>query len=196
MAEVKSVSGDESTILLVDSNLRLRFLPSFSQFSIQFCVDCMEETKSFASPSLLTHHGGDGWQKVTYAKKHRKNNISDSSKLDGSSAVIKNDVFKGLEKHAEDRRRKLEAQRAASAAYDEDEIPVRSKKDRDDEDSAGSDAKESNAAAANGKDKPKKIKKAKITVPEAAAKIDADDLTAFLSSISVSFQFRFLILFY
>lgn len=161
----------------------------------------MEETKSFPPPSLLTHNGGDGWQKVTYAKKHRKNHNSDSSKLDGSAAVIKNnDVFKGLEKHAEDRRRKLEAQRAASAAYDDDEIPVRSKKDRDDEDgdedSAGSDAKESNAAAANGKDKPKKVKKPKITVPEAAAKIDADDLAVFLSSISVSFQFRFLIMLY
>lgn len=166
----------------------------------------MEEDKSFSLPSDLANHAedsGHGWQKVTYPKKQRKNQsnktAADSSKVplpSGSGIVTeKNSVFKGLEKHAEERRRKLEAQRAASAVYDDDDgIPVRSKKNRgedddDDDDYASSDAKENNAAEANKKEKPKKAKKPKITVAEAAAKIDANDLAAFLSSVSVFFYF-------
>ncbi|KAK6134196.1 hypothetical protein DH2020_032052 [Rehmannia glutinosa] len=104
----------------------------------------------------------------------------------------KNSVFKGLEKHAEERRRKLEAQRAATGIYDDaDEVPLRSKKNRgedDEDDYASSDAKENNPAEANKKDKPKKVKKPKVTVAEAAAKIDANDLVAFLSSVSESYE--------
>lgn len=103
----------------------------------------------------------------------------------------KSGVFKGLEKHAEERRRKLEAQRLASSVYDvDDEIPVRSKKNRgddDDEDYSSSDHKENGEAETNKKEKkPKSVKKPKITVAEAAAKIDANDLIGFLSSVSVS----------
>lgn len=160
----------------------------------------MEEDKSFSLPSEPIHRNDDsahGWQKVTYAKKQRKNQskktASDSSRLvlpNGSVIVTdKNSAFKGLEKHAEERRRKLDAQRASAALYDDDDqIPARSKKDwaeDDDDDYPSSDAKENNAADANKKEKPKKVKKPKVTVAEAAAKIDADDLAAFLSSVSV-----------
>ncbi|XP_057765934.1 uncharacterized protein LOC130986521 [Salvia miltiorrhiza] len=123
----------------------------------------MEEANSFSEP---THHG---WQKVTYAKKHRKTTPSDSSKLQGSAKNV------GLEKHAEE----LEEQ---PAFYDDDdEILVSSNKDRDDDEDQENSAKAS-------KDKPKKIKKLKITVAEAAANIAADDLAAFLSSISESYE--------
>lgn len=162
----------------------------------------MEEDKSFSIISEPINHAEDnnhGWQKVTYAKKQRKNQnkktASDSSKVPNGSGIApeKNSVFKGVEKHAEERRRKLEAQRAAVVYDDDDEIPERSKKNlgRDEEDddlSSDADVK-NNVAEVNKKEKQKKVKKPKVTVSEAAAKIDADDLAAFLSSISVFFAF-------
>lgn len=158
----------------------------------------MEEDKSFFSTSEPINHSDDnnhGWQKVT-AKKQRKNQNKkpavDSSKLPNGSAIApeKNTVFKGLEKHAEERRRKLEAQRAA-AVYDDDdyENQGRSRNNRgrdeyDDDLSSDADVK-NNAVEVKKKEKQKKVKQPKVTVSEAAAKIDADDLTAFLSSVSV-----------
>ncbi|KAG6396740.1 hypothetical protein SASPL_142897 [Salvia splendens] len=162
----------------------------------------MEEDKSFSSiPDPISHSddSNHGWQKVT-AKKQRKNQnkkaaAADSSKLPNGSAIApdKNSVFKGLEKHAEERRRKLEAQRAA-AVYDDDDIDraARSRNNRgrdEDEDDLSSDADvKSNAVEVTKKEKQKKVKKPKVTVSEAAAKIDADDLVAFLSSVSESYE--------
>lgn len=159
----------------------------------------MEEEKSIPVHSETSHHADDnnhGWQKVTYAKKQRRNQNgkapADSTKVNGSAVLPeKNSVFKGLEKLSEERRRKLEAQRAATVYDDDDEIPVRSKKnlvDDDDEDDLSGDAKENNDAEANKKEKPKKVKKPKVTVAEASAKIDADDLVAYLSNISESYE--------
>ncbi|GER48776.1 hypothetical protein STAS_25964 [Striga asiatica] len=157
----------------------------------------MEEDKSVSiSAEEANNHG---WQKVTYAKKQRKNQATKTAP-DSSSRLLllngsdKDIVFKGLEKHAEERRRKLEAQRAAAPVYDDDDrIQVRSRRDggEDDylEDDYGSgDAKENKPAEANKKEKPKKVKKPKVSLAEAAAKIDADDLAAFLSSVSESFE--------
>ncbi|KAL7090823.1 hypothetical protein ACP275_12G066300 [Erythranthe tilingii] len=153
----------------------------------------MEEDKSF---SELIHRGEDnshGWQKVTYVKKRTKASKNTSSNLlpNGSGAVTdKNGVFKAVEKNAEDRRRILDAKRAASSLYDDDDgFPVRSNRNvDDDEDYPNGESKENIPADANKKDKPKKVKSPKVTVAEAAAKIDADDLAAFLSSISESFE--------
>ncbi|KAI3453143.1 hypothetical protein Pfo_009806 [Paulownia fortunei] len=163
----------------------------------------MEEDKSFSLTSEPINHAEDnshGWQKVTYAKKQRKTQndktASDSSRVLPNGSGIppeKNSVFKGLEKHAEERRRKLEAQRAAAVYDDDDEIQVRSKKNRGDEDDddVSSDADVRNdVAEVNKKEKPKKVKKPKVTVAEAAAKIDADDLAAFLSSVSESYEWQ------
>ncbi|KAL3631402.1 hypothetical protein CASFOL_024386 [Castilleja foliolosa] len=128
-----------------------------------------------------------GWQKITYVKQ-RKNQAKKASDPSGFAlangsgiGADKNSVFKGLELHAEVRRRKLEAQQSASALYgDDDETQVRSRKNdgEDDEDNYGSsDAKENKPAEANKKDKQKKVKKPKVTVVEAAAKIDIYDLS-------------------
>ncbi|KAL6577574.1 hypothetical protein OROMI_009902 [Orobanche minor] len=162
----------------------------------------MEEDKSIAFTSEPVHHGEDnshGWQKVTYAKKQRKNqNKKASSELsrvlpNGSGILSENNsVFKGLEKHAEERRRKLEAQRASAINEDDDEIQGRPRKNRggdEDDDYLTSDVDvKNNAAEINKKEKPKKVKKPKVTVAEAADKIDADDLTAYLSNISESYE--------
>ncbi|PIN21749.1 hypothetical protein CDL12_05559 [Handroanthus impetiginosus] len=162
----------------------------------------MEEDKSFTLPSDPIKHAedsGHGWQKVTYAKKQRKNQTKKAAadpsgvSLPYGSGIItdNNGVFKSLEKHAEERRRKLEAQRAATSIYEDEEVPVRSRKNRaedDDDDYPSSDAKENNATEANKKEKPKKVKKPKVTVAEAAAKIDANDLLSFLSNVSESYE--------
>ncbi|KAK6146755.1 hypothetical protein DH2020_020624 [Rehmannia glutinosa] len=162
----------------------------------------MEEDKSLALTSEPIHHAADnnhGWQKVTYAKKQRKtqnkNTSSDLSKAlpNGSGSIPeKNSVFKGLEKHAEERRRKLEAQRASAIYDDDDEIQGRPRKNRggdEDDDYLSSDADvKNNVAEVTKKEKPKKVKTPKVTVAEAAAKIDADDLAAFLSSVSESYE--------
>ncbi|KAL1556557.1 transmembrane protein 214-A-like protein [Salvia divinorum] len=156
----------------------------------------MEEDKSFSEPINHSDDSNHGWQKVT-AKRQRKNQNKkaavDSSKLPNGSAIApdKNTVFKGLEKHAEDRRRKLEAQRAATV-YDDDDDNERSRNNRrrgEDSDDLSSDADvKSNAVEVKKKEKQKKAKKPKVTVSEAAAKIDADDLVAFLSSVSESYE--------
>lgn len=128
-----------------------------------------------------------GWQKVTYAKRQRKDGSkpSDSGKLVNGSAVSGGDsVFQSLEKQSEERRRRIEAQKAAiSAAY---EAPVRSvnRNDDDDSDVEGGGA-EKNGNVAEKKTKTKKPKKLKVTIAEAAAKIDAGDLAAFLADVSV-----------
>ncbi|KAL2518839.1 Protein of unknown function DUF2359 [Abeliophyllum distichum] len=156
----------------------------------------MEEDKSFSFPS--SEENTHGWQKVTYAKKQRKSQPgkgnSDPSRVVPNGSAEKNGVFKNLEKHAEERRQKLESQRAAAIYDDEDDVPVRSKKKWGDEDydddasDVDGNAKENNAAEATKKEKPKKEKKPKVTVAEAAAKIDASDLSTFLSHVSGSYE--------
>ncbi|PSR88145.1 Transmembrane protein [Actinidia chinensis var. chinensis] len=134
-----------------------------------------------------------GWQKVTYAKRQRKvpAKQSESGKVaaNGSAEGGADKVFRSLEKHSEERRQRLEAQRAAIAAQSDD--PVRSKLRSDDEDD-DSDAEAANGVVENGGDekkvKPKKVKKPKVTVAEAAAKIDAADLADFLVEITASYE--------
>ncbi|CAL5213970.1 unnamed protein product [Lathyrus oleraceus] len=136
-----------------------------------------------------------GWQKVTYAKKHKKkeaNGVAGSNKLtfNGNDAA-----FRSLELHSEDRRRRiLEAQSAADADFDD--APVRSKqRSRLNDDDYDEDDEDVDRLAENGKveeakkvKKEKKPKKPKVTVAEAAAKIDAADLESFLVDISASFE--------
>ncbi|KAL3644711.1 hypothetical protein CASFOL_009891 [Castilleja foliolosa] len=162
----------------------------------------MEEDKPITLSSEPISHGQDnshGWQKVTYAKKNRKNQNNKPSDLsrvspNGSGLPSENNsVFKGLEKHSEERRRQLAAQRA-SAVYDDedDEIHGRRRRNRGEDEDEGYLSSDANvkhiAAEVNKKEKPKKVKKPKVTVAEAAAKIDANDLDGFLCSISESYE--------
>ncbi|CAJ2677681.1 unnamed protein product [Trifolium pratense] len=144
----------------------------------------------------VSNNSDHGWQKVTYAKKHKKKEAngvagSGSNKLtfNGNDAA-----FRSLELHSEDRRRRiLEARTAADAEFDD--APVRSKqRGRNYDDDYDEDDDDVDRAAENGKTeevkkvKQKKPKKPKVTVAEAAAKIDASDLEAFLVDISTSFE--------
>ncbi|KAH7516319.1 hypothetical protein FEM48_Zijuj10G0122500 [Ziziphus jujuba var. spinosa] len=148
--------------------------------------------------------GGDhGWQKVTYAKRQRKikpsatssDSVSNRNKLVGNGAVDGADnVFRSLEQQSEDRRRRiLEAQRTAAANDVASAVSaaVRSKHRSDyddDEDSETEAVVENGKVEEEKKVKQKKPKKPKVTVAEAAAKIDANDLSAFLVDISTSYE--------
>ncbi|XP_061338478.1 uncharacterized protein LOC133285282 isoform X2 [Gastrolobium bilobum] len=150
--------------------------------------------------SAAAHSADHGWQKVTYPKRQKKKandstNGSDSransNKLGPNGTVPGADtVFRSLELQSEDRRRRiLEARRAADAGFDD--VPVRSKqRSRDDDEDDDEDDEDVDRSAENGKGeeakkvKQKKLKKPKVTVAEAAAKIDAADLGAFLVDIS------------
>lgn len=137
-----------------------------------------------------------GWQKVTYAKKQRKQPAkkSDSGNIvsNGSAFHGGDSVFTSLEKQSEERRRRIEAQKAA---IDYDDAPIRSSKHRSDDDDDESDGEvgkgvQNGVVVAEKKPKVKKQKKPKVTIAEAAAKIDADDLAAFLADISVSYFYE------
>ncbi|KAI4313759.1 hypothetical protein L6164_026714 [Bauhinia variegata] len=141
-----------------------------------------------------------GWQKVTYAKRQRKtkpNNNSDSnanpSKIVANGTLSGADnVFRSLEQQSEDRRRRIqEAQKEANAV--DDDVPARSRQrswydDEDDDDNDAEPVTENGKEEEVKKAKQKKPKKPKVTVTEAAAKIYAADLAAFLAEISESYE--------
>ena len=140
-------------------------------------------------------HVDHGWQKVTYAKRQRK--TAKPSADAGSAKIVPNgtvsvpgadNVFRSLEQKSEERRRRIAEAQKAAAVDDDEAVPVRSKIRSDDEDGEDSDG----VGVENGKPsedakkvKQKKPKKPKISVAEAAAKIDVNDLLAFLADVSV-----------
>ncbi|XP_010265344.1 PREDICTED: transmembrane protein 214-like [Nelumbo nucifera] len=138
-----------------------------------------------------------GWQKVTYAKRQRKNKPSDSAgdpgKFRPNGVVVGGDnlnVFQSLEEQSKERRRRVEAQKAAAAAALSEPVPKpkhHSDDDGDDSDGEVAGGGE-NAASEVKKPKQKKPKKLKVTVAEAASKIDASDLAAHLVDVTASYE--------
>lgn len=134
-----------------------------------------------------------GWQKVTYVKR-RPNKQQNKAKPAGATVDGGDgNVFRAIEQKSEDRHRRIvEAQRKAAALYDIPTQKDRSK--RDDSDDGESDEERENGVVdqekAEKKEKKKKKaeKKPKVTVAEAAAKIDVSDLAAFLVDISGSYE--------
>ncbi|KAG8053573.1 hypothetical protein GUJ93_ZPchr0001g30590 [Zizania palustris] len=125
-----------------------------------------------------------GWQKVSYPKRHRKQAPSAAPDLAVANGGHKANVFEAVEKQSQMRHRALQAARdaadpdariaAATAAYSDDE-----------------DSDEAPVALPEGevkKPKVKKPKKPKVTVAEAAALIDAENLSAHLAEISESYE--------
>ncbi|KAK9750279.1 hypothetical protein RND81_02G183800 [Saponaria officinalis] len=145
-----------------------------------------------------------GWQKVTYAKK-RKNQqtgkqksaaISAFGSVEERNGTGNGNVFRAIEQQSEDRHRRIvEAQKKSSA---EEEFVEghkgngRSKKWGDEsEESGSSDVEERDNEVkkeTTKKKKPKAEKKPKVSVAEAAAKIDAESLAAFLVDISGTYE--------
>ncbi|KVH97669.1 uncharacterized protein LOC112523192 [Cynara cardunculus var. scolymus] len=138
----------------------------------------------------ISEDNNHGWQKVTYAKK-RKNQAKQQALPNGSPLAANDNVFTAIEKKSEERRKVIEAHRLA--IYDP-APPVRSSRKKDYSDYEDSDEElETNGVSGNDvveetKKKPKKVKKPKVTIAEAAAKIDVDDLASFLLDVTTSFE--------
>ena len=131
------------------------------------------------------------WQTVSYHKRNRNNNKSSSKQP--LAADPSPDVFSSVQRHSEhSRRRLLESQIASEAEAAAAAAPSRSKRHSDDEDD-GDAEHEAIAVQEVKKAKQKKPKKPKVTVAEAASRISADDLDAFLAEITVSVSFSRLI---
>lgn len=149
-----------------------------------------------------------GWQTVTNKKRNRKPTKADNSGdlavsvavngVNGDPSSSSSNVFSGIEQHYEERRGKiLEAQIARESAYLDEEFG-RSKKnshsdENDDDDYSGGNENENENVVdvKKGNKKKKKVKAPKVTVAEAASKINADEFATFLAEITVSFCFFF-----
>lgn len=149
-------------------------------------------------PTNLNHHQNQdsGWKTVSYTK--RRKNPPKNSVQPASTPFPNSNVFSSIDQHSEDRlRRAKEAAAAAAAAAAAIQSAVRSKQHSDDDDDSGAEnsggAVENWGAEEAKKVKPKKPKKPKVSVGEAASKMDADDLAAFLLDISVSYNFEILL---
>lgn len=135
------------------------------------------------------------WQTVSYQKRTRKPSNSPAPETahdlrNGSSnGSAVTDVFRSIEQHSEERRRRAtEARMAADAVADFAVAGSKRHSDGDD----GDDSDDEVSAVQNGggdevkKAKVKKPKKPKVTVAEAASKMNAVDLEVFLADITVS----------
>ena len=166
-------------------------------------MDSFESNENHQIAGNINTHSNTndhGWQKVTYAKRQRKQKPAAHSAANNSIDNNEpNNVFRSLELQSEDRRLKIiESQRVAANAVAVADTRSRSKHHRsdgdegDDYDSDDAGFLEENAKADEKKVKQKKPKKPKVTVAEAAAKIDAADLANFLSDISVCVLYIYL----
>ncbi|XVF20612.1 hypothetical protein REPUB_Repub12eG0015800 [Reevesia pubescens] len=133
----------------------------------------------------------NGWQTVSYSKRNRKPlkpPPSENFSVDRPNGGVSSDVFRSIEKHSEDRRRR--AAEAAAVAEEAEAVSSAvangSKSDYEDDSDTGGAAE--NVAVEIKKVKQKKPKKPKVTVAEAASKIDAGDLSAFLIDITSSYE--------
>ncbi|XP_011021372.1 PREDICTED: uncharacterized protein LOC105123462 [Populus euphratica] len=137
-----------------------------------------------------------GWKTVTYSKRNKKQQlpkVSHSPENSSSEHRRSNgvgggeaDVFRSIEQHSEDRRRRIAEE---SRRREEEESGERDGSKRNsDEDGESDDGDRGGAGEQVKRVKKPKAKKPKVTVAEAAAKIDAGDLGAFLVDITVSYE--------
>ncbi|KAJ9557589.1 hypothetical protein OSB04_012203 [Centaurea solstitialis] len=137
-----------------------------------------------ASSSTSNNDGGDqGWKTVSYKKKSRRkgaNKVNEGHADHGGSGA--DDVFRSIEEQSEGRRRRvIESQKAAV-----DSVDAAVAADGGEVEEDGSDVE--NLEVKKKKSKAKKLKKPKVTVAEAAAKINDSDLAVFLADITESYE--------
>lgn len=148
-------------------------------------------------PLLLDHISGQGvvagagagdssggWQTVAYPKRHRKGAaIAKPNAIHDHDTAV--DVFRSVEQQAEERRRAAEARRRAAAAVEEYGAGAVVVSDEESGGEGGDAAGEAEGEAGVKVLKRKKAKKPRVTVAEAAAKIDAGDLAAHLLELTI-----------
>lgn len=131
------------------------------------------------------------WQTVVYPRRQRKQHVKQANSADLDKAKSNGDgksIFQSLELHGEERRRRAEEQRAAAASTllaSETNGKIAASDEDSDEEAANQ------SGAVNGEEKKvkqKKPKKPKVTVAEAAAKIDPSNLADFLVEITASYE--------
>lgn len=134
-----------------------------------------------------TYREDADWQTVSYRKKTSKHSNSESFLPDRrpNGGAVLSDVFREVEEHSADRRRRMQEAQVDTTAVIRDGLNRHSDEDDD------SDAEVTAADVEVKKVKQKKPKKPKVTVGEAAARIDAGDLGAFFVDITVSVNFHF-----
>ncbi|CAN6445750.1 unnamed protein product [Victoria cruziana] len=152
----------------------------------------MEESSANYVEAAENSQSNHGWQKVVYHRRQRKSKPEnsapgDSIRANGDKA---GNVFRSVEQHAEERRRRvLDAQKAALQAEFLAKPAANAAAGTSDEDSDAENSHPNGAAPAEEKKtKQKKPKKPKVTVSEAASKIEASNLSAFLVDISGSYE--------
>ncbi|KAJ6766621.1 TRANSMEMBRANE PROTEIN 214-LIKE [Salix purpurea] len=141
-----------------------------------------------------------GWKTVTYSKRNKKQQLSKASNSSESSSSDhrrsngvsgeKVDVFQSIEQHSEDRRRRIEEEwrRREEESGERDGSKRHSDEDDGESDDGGHGGDSGGAGEEVKKVKKPKVKKPKVTVAEAAAKVDAGDLAAFLVDITASYE--------
>ncbi|KFK44407.1 hypothetical protein AALP_AA1G253100 [Arabis alpina] len=152
------------------------------------------EYNGFETTNGNNTHNDHGWKKVEYPKRNRKQKPTDQATTNGTALSNGDNVFRSLEEQAQDRHRKI---LAAKKASEDDSDLTRSKRrsngygdegyDFDDSDSEIALGKENLKVEETKKVKPKKEKKPKVTLAEAASKIDASNLAAFLVEATESY---------
>lgn len=155
----------------------------------------VEESSSAAAAALPAKDPDHGWQKVTYAKRRRRLQNAADPILDRPNGLPhagdRSHVFASVEQKALERRRALESASTVVAAAEAGTAAPRSRTaaaasdDEDDDSGAEAPRGEQENGEAAKKVKQKKPKQPKVTVQDAASKIDAGDLGAFLVEVSV-----------
>lgn len=147
--------------------------------------DLPPEFMTTSERAAKSERGQGAWQTVPSRAKARKPEAPKSSGLSATKGVAGDgsSLFASLEDETRQRRARIEAKRAeeeggAEVHEDDDEDP--------EFEGYGENAKGGAAAAAAGEKKEKKPKKPRVTVAEAAAKINPEELAAFLVQINVS----------
>lgn len=149
----------------------------------------LQEVQENAASNGGANYTDHGWQKVSYPKRQRKSKSKadpekpNLSRLNGTLTNGGPNVFRSLEQQSEDRRRRiLEAQRAYAAdVVDADAKVKNNRSDLDDDSDLEGVKPNGKPAEVEKKVKQKKPKKPKVTVAEAAAKIDPDFLSVHLA---------------
>ena len=130
---------------------------------------------------------GDGpWSTITRVRSVDKRKQKGEALINGGNKtdIGTSSIFSALEESSEARRSRIVSAKQAAADADRD------MSDDEEEDEFGEEAeRKANGAvveAEEKKEKPKKMKKPKVTVADAAGAMNSNDLSAFLTEISVS----------
>ncbi|KAK8964709.1 hypothetical protein KSP40_PGU004739 [Platanthera guangdongensis] len=146
------------------------------------------------SSTASTH----GWQKVTYPKRQRRQQQTvppaGVHRSNGIPHPEQPNVFASVEKKALDRRHAIESSADAAVAANGSSPSVALAASDEDEESSGAEIRrgvgQDNGTEGEKRIKQKKPKKPKITVQEAALKINDADLAAFLADVSASYEMQ------